>query len=271
MNNLEKRMIYALQDLKENYSVSGVKAEFEAEGTRIEEALRLKEVVMKADVELTIKIGGCEAIKDMYDCRSIGVQRIVAPMIESSYALKKFLLSAQTVFENEGNEDVKFAINVETIAGVNAFDDMLNIPEIKHLNGIVMGRADLTGSLNIGRNDINEDSVFFITRDLFQKSKSANLDNAVGGGVSAYSLPFFRKLGTRLIDRYETRKVVFECPKALNEKASEGILKAVGFEIMWLKNKKEYYDIISKEDDARLIMLESRYKSVIEEVGGKVG
>ena len=44
--------------------------QFEAEGTRMEEALRLKEIVTKAGLELTIKVGGCEAIKDMYDART---------------------------------------------------------------------------------------------------------------------------------------------------------------------------------------------------------
>ena len=42
MNELERRMVEALQDLRENHHVNGVKAEFEAEGTRLEEALRLK-------------------------------------------------------------------------------------------------------------------------------------------------------------------------------------------------------------------------------------
>ena len=41
MNTLEKRMIEQLCDLRENHHVVGVKAEFEAEGTRMEEALRL--------------------------------------------------------------------------------------------------------------------------------------------------------------------------------------------------------------------------------------
>jgi uncharacterized protein YjaG (DUF416 family) len=81
-------MVDILNDLRENYNVIGVKCEFESEGTRLEEALRLKEVVTKASLELTIKIGGCEALKDMYDARIIGVENIVAPMIESSYALK---------------------------------------------------------------------------------------------------------------------------------------------------------------------------------------
>ena len=90
MNYLEKKMVDILTDLKHNHHVEGVKAEFEAEGTRLEEAMRLKEVVTTAGLELTIKVGGCEALKDMYDAKIIGVSRIVGPMIETPYALSKF-------------------------------------------------------------------------------------------------------------------------------------------------------------------------------------
>ena len=82
MNTLERKMVNLLRNLKENHHVVGVKAEFEAEGTRIEEALRLKEVLMKVDLGLTLKIGGCEAIRDIHEARVIGVARIVAPMIK---------------------------------------------------------------------------------------------------------------------------------------------------------------------------------------------
>ena len=43
MNLLERRMVDALKDLMENHRVVGIKAEFEAEGTRLEEVLRLAE------------------------------------------------------------------------------------------------------------------------------------------------------------------------------------------------------------------------------------
>ena len=117
MNALEQRMVDVLKDLKENHHVVGVKAEFEAEGTRMEEALRLKEVITKAGLDLTIKIGGCEAIRDMYDARSIGVTRIVAPMIETPYALKKYLTATHMVYPKDEWETVDFLINVPVMKG----------------------------------------------------------------------------------------------------------------------------------------------------------
>ena len=266
MNLTERKMVDVLKDLRENYHVIGIKAEFEAEGTRLEEALRLKEVCMNAGLGITLKIGGCEAIKDMYECRVIGVERIVAPMIESAYALKKFLQATKLVFPDDEKVDLHFAVNIETIAAVKAFDEMLALPEVDALNGVVMGRVDFTGSIGMTREDINSRKVLDYTRELFVKSKTKNLECAVGGGVSAHSFPFFRELGP-LVDRFETRKVIFACPEALE--TEEGILKAVGFELLWLKNKRDFYGLIYNEDAQRIAMLESRYKDMIEKVGGQ--
>jgi 4-hydroxy-2-oxoheptanedioate aldolase len=270
MNEREKRMVDILKDLRENHHVIGVKAEFEAEGTRLEEALRLKEVVTKAGLELTIKIGGCEAFKDMYDARSIGVNRIVAPMIESAYALRKYLQMTKRVFADAERKEVSFFVNIETKQGNENFQEMLNVPEFKDLDGVVLGRVDLTGSLGLNRDDINTDAVLNIARNLFTTAKRAGLTCAIGGGVAKESLPFFRALPNGCLDYYETRKVLFKCPEATANEAEKGILKAVGFELMWLKNKREFYGAIFEEDVQRIKMLESRYDRLINEAGGKI-
>ena len=46
-------------------------------------------------------------------------------------------------------------------------------------------------------------------------------------------------------------------------------MKAVEFEILWLKNKQEYYGSIHREDDARLAMMEERYRKSIDAVAHK--
>ena len=268
MNLLERKMVEVLKDLRENHHVVGIKAEFEAEGTRMEEALRLKEVISCAGLNLTLKIGGCEALKDMFDARSIGVERIVAPMIESAYALKKYLAATKLVFPKDEREVISFLINLETISGVENFDKMLALPEIESLNGIVIGRVDMTGSLGLTREEINSDKVFEIAKTLVTKAKTKKLDCVIGGGVSAASLPFFKKLPSGHLDRYETRKVIFNCPQALSDGADKGILKAVGFELMWLKNKRDFYGMIYEEDKHRIDMLQNRYDKLIKEAGG---
>jgi hypothetical protein len=269
MNNLERKMVDTLKDLSENHGVAGIKAEFEAEGTRMEEALRLKDVIMSAGLGLTLKIGGCEAIKDMYEARTIGVERIVAPMVETPYSLLKFLKAVDLAFPIEEQKYVDFLVNIETKTAYANIDDMLKIPNADKLDGIVIGRVDMTGSLGMTREDINSDSIFSICSDLVKKAKKAKLDTVIGGGVSAVSLPFFAKLPTDSLDRYETRKVIFDYKSATKNDPEKGILKAVGFELLWLKNKRDYYSLIAKEDEQRLVMLEQRYKKMIEDAGGK--
>ena len=94
------------------------------------------------------------------------------------------------------------------------------------------------------------------------------MECALGGGVSAATLDFMRRLPTGCLDRYETRKVVFGCPEALDGDADKGILKAVGFELMWLKNKRDFYGCIFEEDHARIDMLQGRYDLMIEAAAG---
>jgi hypothetical protein len=64
--------------------------------------------------------------------------------------------------------------------------------------------------------------------------------------------------------------VIFKCPESLGGGAPDGILKAVGFELLWLKNKRDYYHLIAEEDSQRLVMLETRYKKMIENAGVNV-
>ena len=272
MNILEKRMVDTLKDLKENHHVVGVKAEFEAEGTRLEEALRLKEVVTRSDLDLTIKIGGCEAIKDMYDARTIGVNTLVAPMIESPYAAKKYLQAAKIAFPDEERQEMKFLINIETKYGMQYLEEILSSDFAEDLSGIVFGRTDMTGSLGMSSDDINHDIIFKMAEQVAATTAKYHKELVIGGGVSAMSLPFFRRLPEGTLTRFETRKVIFDAQSAIKDKnADKGILKAVGFELMWIKNKKNFYGAISLEDNKRIEVLESRYKDSIRNAGGYIG
>jgi hypothetical protein len=96
------------------------------------------------------------------------------------------------------------------------------------------------------------------------------MECVIGGGVSAESLSFFNELTQNTLDKFETRKVLFDARKAtLANGGDKGILKAVGFELMWLKNKRNFYGMIYAEDQNRIEMLQHRYDKLIEQAGGK--
>lgn len=258
MNTLENKILQTLIDLKENHDVVGIKAEFEAEGTRLEEALRLKEIVSLARLDLTIKIGGCEAIRDMHDARMIGVKTLVAPMIESAYAFKKYIRAIQMVFPDNERKNIKFFINIETIDGFNNLDEILNTTEADFLNGIVFGRSDMCGSLGISPNEINTEKMFIYAQTIAQKAYELEKEFVIGGRVNNLSLPFFNQLPKSFLSKFETRKVIFDAQKSLDDKNIQtGIQKALDFELMWIKNKLNYNETIYNEDLKRIEILKS--------------
>ena len=97
-------MVEVLSRCRDNGAVS-VKAEFEAEGTRMDELLRLVDVARAANLKLTVKIGGCEAIRDLLEAKQVGVDYIVAPMVETPYALTKFVGAIKIAFNKEDLPD----------------------------------------------------------------------------------------------------------------------------------------------------------------------
>lgn len=266
MNTIELRMVEMLKALKEEYGAMSVRAEFESEGTKIEELLRLKEIGMKAGLGLTLKIGGCESIRDMLEARTIGVNYLIAPMTESAYALQKYLQAVVNVFPAEERGHTDILCNIETVCAVECLHEIINVPEIKYLDGIVIERVDLCFSKGLGETNVNDDEINDIVEKIILRAKEKGLSCTVGGGFSAGSLPFFRKLTNGdLLDRVETRKVCFNSPEMMRHTNPEkGIFKALGFEMLWLRNKLNFYRGISVMDKQRMAMIEHRYMREID-------
>jgi len=254
MSTMRTEMLEVLKELRDDYGCVAVKAEFEAEGSRTDELVMLCEVLNKADVPLTIKIGGCEAVRDLDQCKLLDAKAIMAPMIETPFALKKFKGAVEKVYGESANE-VEWVINAETITCHQNYDEILDEGK-GFLNMVGIGRVDYSASRGLSRKDINSDQMLEWCTDIAKRSKERGLLVAFGGGISFDAIPFIQAMAS-CSDRFETRKVHFEITD--NEQTlKKGILAAMKFERLYLMSKTGYYSTMANEDAARLKMMDDR-------------
>jgi hypothetical protein len=118
----EKILSDKISFLKKNCGLKGIKAEFEAEGSSKSDVQRLKKICMINNVGLYVKIGGVEAIGDIHNCIEIGVNGIIAPMVETNFAAKKFL---DCIEKFHLDKIFHLSINIESRTGFNNYKSKL--------------------------------------------------------------------------------------------------------------------------------------------------
>ena len=236
MKNPNEKLLEILTDLKNNHSVISVKTEFETEGTNFEEAKKLQEIVRIAELSFTTKIGGCGALNDIINAKKLNSKTIVAPMIETEYALKKFIQTVKKVYSEKELTDINLYINLETITGYNNLKQIINAEDFSYIKGIVLGRNDFISSMQLPKENANSDKILEIANIIGKELEKINKNLIIGGCVDENSIDFFNKINSNSFKGFETRKILFKKEKEISRKS---IQKAIEFELIWLKSKQE--------------------------------
>lgn len=258
MNTRESKCTKILTDMIENDGLIGIKTSFEDEGATFSETVRLKQVCNEAKTKVTLKIGGPEAIRDLKDSMIIGVKGVVAPMIESPFALQKFIGATKSYIDQDVLDTLQLNVNVETITAVNNIEDILATKEADSLYGVTVGRVDLVSSMGKDRAHVNSKEVYDHAKRVFTVTKSKGLKACLGGAVSIESFDFLKKLHSEgLLDKFETRYAIFD-PSITLKNLSKALAKAQMFEYEWLLSKSESYNKFANQDIKRIKMIQDR-------------
>jgi hypothetical protein len=240
-----------LSNLK-NLGCSGIKVSFEDEGALLNEIITMRYLTACTGLGLSVKIGGCEAKRDIVDCIDISCDAIVAPMIESAFSLKKFFGSLKQYGYNQEK-----GFNLETINAYNCLEELST--EFKNLDFVTFGRVDFVGSLNKDRGFVNSDEMFSMVHNVFKHTKEQNTKCYLGGAISIDSKDFIgRLISEGLLDKFETRYIIFDVHQIDFSRFEELLHLANVFEVEWLKFVNYKYSLLANKDVQRIKMIEDR-------------
>ena len=245
----EERIVGLLRELKEKYGMVAVKGEFEAEGASYRELVNLRNITLRAGVDLVLKIGGCEAISDLCAAREVGVDAVVAPMIESPFAAKKFFGAVDTVCSSSGfRPDI--LLNIETADGVDRVEQIFALEQARSLSGVDIGRMDMAGSYGLTGDGANSETVFTACVRIGTAWRKLYADKpcTVGGPLSSPTVDFLRRLSEHFPVQCESKKVVFSQQTVASNYLKDAFIKAIAFEMLWYELCLDYYSVLRSEN-----------------------
>ena len=230
-----------------------MKQAFEDEGVLLNDVVAFKRVTEVCGLQSYVKIGGCEAKSDLYNCIRMGINGIIAPMVETPFALSKFT----DIIEPYSNRADAYIV-IESKTAYDNIDAILKDGEGK-LKGIIVGRSDFSKSYNLNKSEVDSNFIYDKVEDILTKAKKYNYLTTLGGSVSTRSTNFIKDMYNKnLLNKIETRNVVIELSKNNITNIDSVIQKALDFEIEWLHYKLSISSKLSAEYSERIGLLKNR-------------
>jgi 2-keto-3-deoxy-L-rhamnonate aldolase RhmA len=252
---LEQKIVDQLSLLKNKFSLLAIKAEFESEGASFRDLVKLRRLTAQQNISLYLKIGGVEALRDLKDAFDLGVDGLIAPMVESPFGVIKFLSSIDSIF---GQKKLFISINIETKNAIANIDNILEVSQ-KKVNNITVGRTDLSRSYLDSSIQPDSPFIFNLIDQLSTKVNASGFTFTVGGSLTLNSIELLQNRKEKLekkITSIETRKVILSSDQMLADKYA--LKESIYFEELYLKHKLECESWFSEIDQQRLKNLKTR-------------
>lgn len=245
-----------LQQLKQEAGLCALKTGTEVEDMAFED-IRVLCDLSQGILPLYVKIGGPEARNDIRMLAEMGVDGIIAPMIESAYALKNFIKTMRELLDPAAYAKMEKGINLETITGFSNMNSILSAPEIKELNQITAARTDLSGSMGLSPDDAQ---VLEKCSIIVARARENDLRTSVGGNIHVGIVTkIIQSIGPHTIN---TRHMVLECAKL--QGASPDIVNLnLAFEV-------KLYDFLALRPSMRQQAYRDRARTIQKRIDSQV-
>jgi hypothetical protein len=210
------------------HHLSGLKVEWESEGATLFDVVDLIRISARHSLPLFVKIGGYEAMRDLFDLYSLGVNGIIVPMVESAFGVTKALEAIDAVFVDD---KIKITLTIESVDGVKVLPTILDRFH-NRIRRITLGRTDLGRSLgkDVGAND---PLLLPWVKQAILCANSHKIAVGIGGGISPSICESLQSL--EQINFVETRHCIFEATNLM--KKPHLIDEAFRFETAWLESR----------------------------------
>ncbi|RMH59816.1 MAG: hypothetical protein D6679_00670 [Candidatus Hydrogenedentota bacterium] len=237
---LKRRVRDGMRRLVEEFGCRLFKIATEDEGLTHDDVRRRWETY--GDVILfEMKIGGPAARGDLRLCRELGIRRVIAPMVESPYALRDYAAAAKEVFGTRifrrfrlGTDKTFWrrtawglGINIETVTALRVLDRILEEAQDRPVGQVTVGRSDLAKSAG---EPLEAEKVTRWTRRVIQAARHRGYVTSVGGGITPGRVRgLVEQVGPSCVN---TRNFAFEVARTGEQNLSNAVKAALEVEIL---------------------------------------
>lgn len=213
-----------LQSLQNRFGLTAIKTGTEAEDMSFVE-IRLIKKIFGHLIPILAKIGGPEARNDIRELMSIPVDGLISPMVESPYALTKFIDAIRYILPESTISTISIGINLETIVAYQNISDIFESPAMSFVSRVTAARTDLSESMGLAPDD---DRVLYIVSDIVNKARQIGKKTSIGGSILPEHADYL--VNNIHPDFINTRHLLFDVEK-MGDDPEHAIREGLSFEI----------------------------------------